>query len=152
MAYDERNSGAYGRPEDGTGEKPTRSIDYKDPVSVIEAILDEMDCTNPFTRSNVYIVANRVLADQKKTLQEVVMCLRFDGVEDFCSKYGDQEEIPTTPSTPSSRSSSGLLLSNLREMSAKVAAAFNEGAAATPGLLDDQSSAPSSHRFPKRKP
>ena len=190
MALDGRQpDDGYRREEEdsssGAEKKHTKTIDYSSPVSVVGAILDEVDCTNPFTRSRVFIVVSRVLSKELLSLEEACRHIRFDGPDDFCSRFGAQEELPTTPSTPSSMeqhrtistdtlravetptlaakegaaadgksptSVTGTLLIDIQMMTAKVNAAFAEGAAPTSTALSDESATPSSRRFPKAKP
>lgn len=194
MAFDEKYSGEFSGGDNDTRESTKIEIDYADPVSVIEAILDEIDCRNHFTRSRVFMVADRVLREKIQTVREMALHIRFHGPDDFCTRFGNQDDLPTDTDLPSvnpsfllkqpkpdledpqiettelvdqevirkptplrtksasSQSSAGLLRANIHDMKQKIDAAFSAGSTTTQGELASQSTAPSSHRFPTRKP
>jgi hypothetical protein len=142
-------------------------INTSDPFRIIEMILDELDCNNHFTRSRIFIAANKALGESQMTLEELALFLRFHGPDEFCDRFGKQEELPTRPGTPSALEQGRLaeqsgdpasdskngLLSQIQTITGNVSMALKSGSSTTlPAIKDQASAAPSSRRWPKGQP
>lgn len=142
-------------------------INASDPFRIIEMILDELDCNNHFTRSRVFIAANKAMSDAQITLQELALFLRFHGPDEFCNHFSKQDDLPTRPGTPTALEKSRVLepssdpapdsknglLAQIQTITGNVSMALKSGSSTTlPAINDQASAAPSSCRWPKGQP